>query len=187
MKSNALKICVAIVIGLFGATAHGKVTGLSMVGKRDSSGSPTGVCRIVDNTGHTLAKGAFKNGKLEGPWVFYDLHVKVGEMSYAGNYRSGPYRTFLGSEFKPPYAGEIQSQGWVKIYEMHKGQAIVIPEGRFVGYSSGKKVRVMVDVIFHATKVVKVTVGSDKMAKDVFVGDMQFFDALEQMVREGIK
>ena len=85
-----------------------------MVGKHDASGKPVGPCKVLSASGRTVAEGKFVKGRMEGLWTFYDSHTKIAEVNYKNGERSGLYRTFMGSSFKPEFAANLSRKDTLK-------------------------------------------------------------------------
>jgi len=142
------------------------------IGARDAAGAPEGEYRIIGRTGMTRAQGHFKNGKMDGVWVFIDWHkVKIAEITYRSGDASGPFRTFLGSSTYPVAAGSIESEG-----TLQSGQLV----GQHVCYRPGGKV--FSRAILDKGKVSHVVFGSMEDATRTAAADTRFVQTLEGAV-----
>ena len=163
---------VAALLGGCVATPY-----LTAVGNRNPAGSPVGEYKIVAKPDRTIAQGSFRDGLMDGPWSFYDSHVKVADVSYQHGVAAGPFRTYFGSVAFPSSAGRLQSEG-----QLRNGRVF----GRYLSYDR-TGVQVDCEANFDASGVVHAKVGPEASAVRLARNDVLFIRSLDGPVHAALR
>jgi hypothetical protein len=149
---------------------------LRALGARDASGLPSGDYRVVNTRGDTQAKGAFKAGQMEGPWVFYDSRGnRTAEVQYHHGEAVGEYRFYFSAFAFPKAAGHLNAEGRLE------GGKIV---GEHVGY--GPDGAVISRATFTTAGDIKATVGPVELARRLADSDYRLFAGLKHSVQDSL-
>ena len=150
---------------------------LKPVGSRSPEGLPVGDFRFLNPYGATQAQGPFKDGKMDGTWVFWDSEgAKTAELTYERGVRSGPFRLYYGSFFDPAAAGKLKVTGSFK-----NGRQV----GEHIAYLRSGSVDSRATI--HDNGEIEASVGSPELAKRLIAADDRLFPKLESAVFEAIK